>query len=323
MHLIPEHERLFDEISTKLNELSFKNQLAMASMGEKGPDMEAINKQQTLERMQGQIRRFQDDLQGAQEELKDKIKNLENVQYQQNDLGNQLKVLSDQLSQERATNTKLNSDLAKSLEMSLQLQLEIQGLKARQQQAQLEEKKFNQSLVDKIKALQNEVELHKALKEEVDGELGKAKQSFHASQEVWKEEKNSLKRQILEANEEKNTANQMVSEMSSQIEQKNQEIASLNDEIEKLSAAFEELHSSAGKQREVLKNLMETAESKIVEMKLALDRKSTESQDYYAHLQQSLTQCSLLKSENMNLREHIEKLNQFIQATQAQAEVQS
>src|SRR4051812_29371856 len=120
MNFIPEHERLFEEISNKLNELSQK----------KGPDMEAT-KQQALEKMQGQIRRFQSDLEGAHTELRDKIRNLENVQYGQNEINHQLKTLGDQLGQERAINTKLNSDLAKSLELSLQLQLEIQALKSR------------------------------------------------------------------------------------------------------------------------------------------------------------------------------------------------
>ncbi len=275
MNLIPEHERLFDEICSKLNELSNK----------KGPDMEAMTKQQTLEKMQGQIRRFQSDLEGAHEELRDKIKNLESVHYTQNEINQQLKTLGEQLSQERATNTKLNTDLAKSLELSLQLQLEIQAVKTRAQQTQSEDKKYNQSLVESIKALQNEVELVKALKEEVETELEKAMTTFHEQNEAWKKEKALL----LEENK------------------------FLNDEIGKLSNAFEELENSAQKQNEVLKNLMETAEGKIVEMKLALDRKVMESQDYYTHLQQSLTQTSLLKQENANLKEHIEKINQYLQ----------
>lgn len=250
-------------------------------------------KQQMLEKMQGQIRRFQNDMEGAQEELRDKIKNLETVQYHQNDLGQQFKTVSEQLNQERANNSKLNSDLAKSLELSLQLQLEIQGLKARNQQAQQEEKKYSQSLMETIKGLQNEVELGRAVKDEVDIELDKAKNNFQQQQEFWQAEKGELKKHI---------------------EEQDGQIEFLNEEIEKLSAAFSELENSAQKQNTVLKNLMETAETKIVEMKMALDRKAVECQDYYSHLQQALTQASLLKSENANLKEHIEKINEFIQA---------
>lgn len=278
MNLIPEHERLFEEISSKLNELSQK----------KGSDMEAT-KQQALEKMQGQIRRFQSDLEGAHLELRDKIKNLENVHYNQNEINQQLKTLSEQLNQERAINTKLNTDLAKSLELSLQLQLEIQALKARNHQIQLEEKRYSQSLTDSVKGLQKEIELIKALKEEVESELQKAMMTFQEQNENWKREKERL----------------------------SEENKFLTDEIGKLSNAFEELEDSAQKQNDVLKNIMETAESKIVEMKLALDRKAMECQDYYTHLQQSLTQASLLKQENANLKEHIEKMNQFIHSQSA------
>jgi predicted nucleic acid-binding Zn-ribbon protein len=288
MNFIPEHERLFDEICNKLNELSLRT--------EKGPDMEAT-KQQTLEKMQGQIRRFQNDLEGAHEELRDKIRNLETVQYSQNDLNQQLKTLGEQLSQERTINTKLNTDLAKSLELSLQLQLEIQALKARSQQVQTEEKKYSQSLVESVKALQNEVELVKALKEEVEIELDKAMTTFHQQQDQWKVEKSALQETWTKEKEALIEENKF-----------------LNDEIQKLSDAFEELEDTAQKQNEVLKSIMETAESKIVEMKMAFDRKAMECQDYYAHLQQSLTQASLLKQENANLKEHIEKINQYIQS---------
>jgi predicted nucleic acid-binding Zn-ribbon protein len=313
MNSRPEHERLFDEICNKLNELSHKSNI--------GPDLGLEGtRQQMLEKMQGQIRRFQSDLEGAQDELRDKIKNLENVQYQQNDMGTQMRLLSEQLNQERNTNTKLNTDLAKSLELSLQLQLEIQGLKARSQQVHIEEKKYNQSLLEKLKGLQNEVELHKALKDETDLELDKAKASFMQQQESWQGEKSQLQIQIQEAVSQKDQISLLLGQMNEQINEKNQQIAALNEEIQNVSGSFEELEQSAQKQTLVLKNLMETAETKIVEMKMALDRKSLECQDYYSHLQQSLTQAGILKSENANLKDHIEKINQYVQEVQAAQE---
>lgn len=279
MNSRPEHERLFDEISSKLNELSFLSNTKPNNNIDVTQD--AGTRQEMLEKMQGQIRRFQSDLQVAQDELRDKIKNLENVQYQQTDISHQMRLLSEQLNNERNANSKLNTDLAKSLELSLQLQLEIQGLKARAQQNQQEEKKYSQSLVEKMKSLQNEADLQKALKEETDLELDKAKASFLKQQDSWIEEKKQFQIQI-----------------------------------SSISSSFEELEESARKQNEVLKNLMETAETKIIEIKMALDRKTLECADYYSHLQQSLTQSSLLKSENQNLKEHIEKINQYIQQTQ-------
>ena len=307
MNSRPEHERLFDEITNKLYELSNKSNLSIDSAAEEG------TRQHMLEKMQGQIRKFQNDLQGTQDELRDKIKNLENLQYHQGDLGQQMLLLSEQLNHERNTNSKLNADLAKSLELSLQLQLEIQGLKSRTHQNHLEEKKYSQSLVEKLMGLQNEVELQKALKDEMDLELDKAKASFLKQQETWLEEKAQFQMTL-------DQLTQMMSQLTEQIDLKNIHIKSLNDELSNISSSFEELEASANKQNDVLKTLMETAETKIIEMKMALDRKSLECKDYYNHLQQSLTQCSLLKSENSNLKDHIEKMNIYIQQTQNEIE---
>lgn len=277
-----------------------------------------------LEKMQGQIRRFQTDLQAAQDEMHDrissKIKNLENMQYQQGDLGQQMLLLSEQLNSERNTNSKLNTDLAKSLEISLQLQLEIQGLKSRSHQSYLEEKKYSQSLMENIKSLQNEVALQKALKEETDLELDKAKASFLQQQDTWQTEKKQIQNQIQQTLNEKDQLTQLLAQMNEQIDLKNQNINLLNEELSNISSSFEVLEASARKQNEVLKNLMETAETKIIEMKMAMDRKALECKDYYSHLQQSLTQCSLLKSENLNLKDHIEKMNEYIQQTQSTQE---
>ena len=72
--------------------------------------------------------------------------------------------------------------------------------------------------------------------------------------------------------------------------------------------SFTDLEASARQQGEALKNLMTVAENKIVEIKVALDKKTIEAQDYYNHLQQSLTQMSILKQENAALKDYIEKL---------------
>src|SRR5687768_17361391 len=96
------HEQLFDEICNKLNELSHRdNSLAPPS--------------QKIEQMQMQIKKFREDLLVSHEELRDKIQSIENVQFSQNDINKQLKQLSEQLQNERALNTKLNTDLSTSL----------------------------------------------------------------------------------------------------------------------------------------------------------------------------------------------------------------
>lgn len=242
---VPDHERLFDEISSKLNELSrVRNEVQEDPVGH----------QEKMDRLQTQVRHFHSELQSAQSELREKIKNLESLQVPSGEINQQLKQLNDQLQAERAITSKLNSDLAKSLEMGLQLQLEIQNLKSRLQHTQ------------------HDLDLSKALKDETETELERAQG----------------------------------------------EIAGLNADLEKLSSSFTELQdASLARQQESLKNLAQVAESKIVELKLALDRKGVECNGLEAHLGQALTQNQLLRQENANLKDYIAKIGVYLQNQQA------
>ncbi|QDK39014.1 hypothetical protein DOE51_16185 [Bdellovibrio sp. NC01] len=307
---VPEHEKLFNEICNKLNELST------------GPVEEDQPPQPKYEQMQVQMKKFHSDLKGSQEELREKIKTLENVSYGPATLDAQMQQLADQLSAERANNAKLSADLAKSLELSLQLQLEIQGLKARAMQMQSEEKKYSQALFDKTRILQRDLDLNQALKEETAMELAKAKSAFAKEQELWEEKQEQLEAEIQTLKTDKHELEQTVEEMQAALNQRDEKIESLNQEIEKISASFNEVESSASQQNDVLQNLMKVAEGKIIEMKIALDKKSLEAQDYYSHLQQSLTQTGIMKQENAALKEYVAKLNYYHQqAQQAQMAV--
>lgn len=310
-NVVPEHEKLFDEICNKLNELSAQNQ------GE-----ELMPPQPKYEQMQVQMKKFHSELKGSQEELREKIKTLENVSYGPETLDAQLKQLSDQLSSERSNNTKLSTDLARSLELSLQLQLEIQGLKARALQMQSEEKKYSQALFDKNKLLQRDLELNQALKDETAMELAKAKNAFVKEHQMWEEQREQFTAEIQSLKRNKQELEQTVEELQATVVERDNTIASLNEEIEKISSSFSEVESSAHQQNDVLKNLMSVAETKIIEMKLALDKKSLEAQDYYSHLQQALTQLGVFKQENVALKEYVAKLNYYHQqAQQAQMAV--
>lgn len=308
---IPEHEKIFDEICNKLSELSTHHQ------GE-----EPMPPQPRYEQMQVQMKKFHTELKGSQEELREKIKSLENVSYGPETLDEQSKQLADQLSAERANNTRLSGDLAKSLELSLQLQLEIQGLKARSLQMQGEEKKYSQSLFEKNKQLQRDLELNHALKDETALELVKAKNAFAKEQELWEGQRELFEEQIQTLKTEKHELHHTIDELKAVLEGRDQTIASLHQEIEKISNSFSEVEASAQQQNDVLKNLMSVAESKIIEMKLALDKKALEAQDYYSHLQQALTHLGVLKQENAALKEYVSKLNYYHQqAQQAQMTV--
>lgn len=301
-------EKLFDEICSKLNELSHR-------------DDSLAPQSQKIEKMQHQIKRFQDDLQGSHQELRDKIRSLETLQVSQNDMGAQLKQLTDQLQNERTMNTKLNADLAKSLELSLQLQLEIQSLKARTSQVQNEEKKFSQALQDKLKMAQRDFELVSALKDDMALEFNKAKFNFQSENERWEQEKKIMQQQLEHLQSQKDELLKANQDLLESLNKKDQEIQEHIVQIEKLSQSLNEMEGSAQDQQNVLKNLMEVAEGKIVEMKLALDKKTLESQDYYSHLQQALTQSSLLKQENAQLKEYINKVSVYFQ-TQSQNTIQ-
>ncbi len=101
---VAEHEKLFDEICNKLNELSTNGQAEGAAPP-----------QPRYEQMQVQMKKFHSELKGSQEELREKIKTLENVSYGPETLDAQIKQLADQLTAERSSNTKLSGDLAKVL----------------------------------------------------------------------------------------------------------------------------------------------------------------------------------------------------------------
>lgn len=272
------------------------------------------NNQEKIDRLQTQIRRFQTDLEGTQEELRDKIKSLENVQiHHQSDLHQQLKNLTEQLNNERSINTKLNADLAKSLEVGLQLQLEIQSVKARTQQVQHEERKYSQTLQEKIRQITHELDLTKALHAEAENEFAKARARF---QEELKslESKNALLDEELKAS--KNELSQMVhqfEQLEEQMKQKSEEAAFLAQEVEKMSSSFSEVEESSVKHYEAFKNLSTVAENKIVELKIALDRKTAECRDFEGHLHQAVTQSQLLKQENANLKDYIAKINVYLQ----------
>ncbi len=272
-----EHEKLFDEISTKLQELSHRDD---------NPAMPRVD------RIQSQLRQFQSDLVETQNEFRQRIKSLESISVGSTESQQKLKIISEQLQQERNLNTKLNSDLAQSLEMNLKQQLEIQEIRARYLQSQLDEKKHQQSLQEKMKFLLQDLELEKALKQEAAIEYEKAKCRWQADSES----------QILEKKE-----------VEDQLEMKNLEVQKLNQDIESLSHSLSEIQDSTKNQNEQMKNYISAAETKISDIKNILDKKSMESQDYYNHLQQALTQLQIFQQENMQLKIYIQKMNAYLE----------
>ncbi|OYZ17905.1 MAG: hypothetical protein B7Y39_14450 [Bdellovibrio sp. 28-41-41] len=285
----PEHEKLFDEICNKLNELSHRDDISLPQ----------TNK---FEKMQTQIKKFHSDLLDTQDEFRNKIASLENLQVSKSEHNTQLRMITEQLQAERNTNTKLNADLVKSNEIALHLQLEMQGLRTRAQQIQNEERKYNIQLQEKIKNGIKDLELNDALKEELSLELAKTKNQYQTDRDSWFSEKEQISATIEELNQK--------------MLDKDVHIRSLNVQIEDMQSALNEIEEASHKQNENMKNLMTVAENKIVELKMGYDKKHLESQDYYNHLQQGLTQINLLKQENTSLKEYVTKVNQYLQQQQ-------
>ena len=127
---MPEHEKIFNEICTKLGELS-----------QVEDNKTSKDKVAQLEKMQNQIKNFQYDLLATHEDMQLKINTLEQMTTSNSDLSERMQELTALLNQERTLNSKLSTDLAKSLDLSLKLQLEIQEIKSRSLQAQLEDRK--------------------------------------------------------------------------------------------------------------------------------------------------------------------------------------
>lgn len=137
---MPEHEKIFNEICSKLNELSQVEET-------KSPKDRVTQ----LEKMHNQIKNFQFDLMATHEDMQLKIQTLEQMTTSNSDLTLRVQELTEMLNQERAHNSKLSTDLAKSLDLSLKLQLEIQEIKTRALQAQIEDRRISQENFDAYK----------------------------------------------------------------------------------------------------------------------------------------------------------------------------
>lgn len=145
---IPEHEKIFNEICHKLNELS-------QDEDQKNSKDRVIQ----LDKMQNQLKNFQIELVSNHEDMKLKIEALEKMTTSNSDLTQKVKELTDLLNQERNHNSKLSTDLARSLDLSLKLQLEIQEIKTKAIQVQMDDRK---QYLENFENLQFEFQKEKA-----------------------------------------------------------------------------------------------------------------------------------------------------------------
>jgi chromosome segregation ATPase len=302
---IPEHDRLFNEICGKLSELSQKSDV-------KQPGQDQWSER--LEQMHNSLKMSQEELKATQTLLEEKIRTFDSMSVTSNDSHNEFKKLTEQLEQERMNNSKLSTDLAKSLELNLKLQFEIEEIRARANNVVQEERKLNLFLTEKNKAISTELELSQALQNETRLELSKAKDRFASEYERLQKTIESLEARNKDLGQQLDASALYADEFDVQLQKQNEEIARLN-------STLQEYQEHASQQNEILKNLSSVAEKKMIELKLALDKKTIEGQDYYSHLQQALTQIQVLRQENAALKDYISKLTALHQARAPEARV--
>ena len=263
---MPEHDKIFNEICTKLNELSQVEE-----------NKSSKDKVAQLEKMQNQIKNFQYDLLATHEDMQLKIHTLQQMTTSNSDLSERMQELTNLLNQERGLNSKLSTDLAKSLDLSLKLQLEIQEIKSRTLQTQLEDRK-----------------------------------SYLSNFE-------SMKQKMLKENQDLRAGNE---DLLNDLKTKEEHIADLTLKINDLENSILDLDHSKLEQDETIKHLVSVAENKIIELKLALDRKSADLENSQGQLNQYKVQIDLFKGENVSLKSYINKMTAYQQqilTQQAQA----
>jgi chromosome segregation ATPase len=252
---VPEHDKIFNEICNKLNELSQTEDTKSSR-----------DKMVQLEKMQNQMKSFQLDLLSNHEDMKLKIDSLEKMTVSNSDLTLKVQEMTDLLNQERAHNSKLSTDLARSLDLSLKLQLEIQDIKSKALQAQMDDRK---------QYLEN----------------------FENLQFDFQKQKTGL----LEANDD----------LIEEIKIKENQIEELTQKMNSLEVSISEFQVSSDEQNHTIKHLMTVAETKIIELKLSLDRVSADLDNSQGQQKQNLTQIELLKQENYSLKDYINKMTAY------------
>lgn len=262
MNTVPEHEKIFNEICNKLSELTQTEETKSSK-----------DRVAQLEKMQNQLKSFQVDLLNNHVDMKLKIEALEKMTTSNSDLTLRVQELTDLLNQERSHNSKLSTDLARSLDLSLKLQLEIQDIKTKAMQAQMDDRK---------QYLENY--------ENVQFEFQKQKSA------------------LLEANED----------LLADLKLKEAQVLELNGKINELEKSMIEVETTTHEQAETIKHLMTVAESKIVDLKLSLDRAYADLENNKGQFQQYVTQIEVFKQENYALKDYINKMSQFQQHQQQQ-----
>jgi chromosome segregation ATPase len=248
-----------------------------------------------------ELHRFQDQLRQTQNLMLETLKPQNSKDYLQVSLQNELEKITEQLANERAQNSKLSADLSRSLELNLKLQFEIEEIRLKANHLLKEEQALNQTLQEKLKKTDHELELANAVNSDLRVELSRAKDSFQTEIDNKTKEKQGLLDEI-------NNLTEQLSQSERSKKLLEQAIDDLRKDKQYLSTSLEEYKKHAEEQNKVLNSMSELAQAKMLEVQAALHKKSAESRDHQSQLQQALAQIDILKQENQTLKEYLAKI---------------
>ena len=140
-------------------------------------------------------------------------------------------------------------------------------------------------------------------------ELSKAKDKFQSDQAQWKNRGNNLNTEVAQLKQKLEEKDKTIQDMQLDLDAKTAEIKTLNETLDQYDA-----HSI--KQEEMIIGLSNVAEKKLIELKLALDKKTSETVNYHSQLQQTMTQVHVFRQENAALKEYISKIASLQQQVQ-------
>jgi chromosome segregation ATPase len=249
------------------------------------------------------LQKFQDQLRQTQSLMLETLKPQSSKDYLQVTLQNELEKIMEQLANERAQNSKLSADLSRSLELNLKLQFEVEEIRLKANQRLKEEQALSNSLQEKLKKSDHELELAHAVNSDLRVELSRAHDSYQAELDKRAKEAQGLLDQI-------NTLTEQLEQSGRSKKLLEQAIEDLRRDKQYLSNSLEEYKKHAEEQNKVLNTMSELAQAKMLEVQAALHKKSAECKDYQSHLQQALAQIEILKQENQTLKEYFAKLSQ-------------
>jgi hypothetical protein len=316
---ITAHEKLFDDICSKLNELSgMKTESKNSNFYEEFNEASEKKTEESLfleerdmigserfEKIQTQLRKSQSELNDAQVAFQDKLNTIDPLHFGNTDISGHAKRQSEQIEAEREANSKLSVDLSKAVEANLKLQLELQEYKAKTHSIISEEKKYSQFITEKNRTLQKQFEISDSQREEFKNELLKIKNEYQEESLLWSQVEIELQDQIKLNKLELEDLNQEKTELATQLAQEKTANTELNQQFEE----HLEIYYRMSQQNNEFNILAQDLRNQITEKDQTISKIELEILDTQTALKQKTHEWTTIRDE-VNA-EKIELINQL------------